>query len=61
MTTKREIVRHFAYRIGALNGYRFEGRSRGRWMGESKEKRTAARRQYVIDMRWVREAMRHGN
>ena len=51
----RNVVRWFRFRFGALNGYNFALK---RWMGTSKARREDARRQYVNDMRWVREALR---
>lgn len=63
--SQKEIVRHFAFRLGGLNGYRFGPAGSWTWAGHSPRNRKEQieamddnRRQYVIDMLWVKEAVR---
>lgn len=57
--TPSKVVRHLSIRFAALSGYAFgNGKHFPRgWVGSSKQ-RDDARRQYVNDMRWVRELFR---
>ena len=71
METLSKSVRHFVFRFGGLNGYRWDLRcwtapypSNIRNARHDKEHaviKDDRRRQYVRDMRWVREAVKHGD
>lgn len=62
---QKEVVRHFVFRFGAINGYRFGPGGGWTTAGHNPTNRKQIleamddnRRQYVTDMRWVKEAVR---